>query len=58
MRRKYGDCKRKDGNCTLCSLVSNGLDCRNRPISKLMPATLPPGTSWPWPTCRARIRGI
>lgn len=35
MRRKYGDCKRKDGNCTLCSLVSNGLDCRNRPISKL-----------------------
>lgn len=35
MRRKYGDCQRQDGNCTLCSLVSYGRDCRNRPISKL-----------------------
>lgn len=35
MRRKYGDCQRQDGNCTLCSLVNYGRDCRNRPISKL-----------------------
>lgn len=35
MRRKYGDCQRQDGNCTLCSLVSYGRDCRNRPITKL-----------------------
>lgn len=45
MRRKYGDCKRKDGNCTLCSLVSNGLDCHNRPISKLEWARLGSGMS-------------
>lgn len=35
MRRKYGDCQRVDGNCTLCNLVSYGRDCRNRPITKL-----------------------
>lgn len=35
MRRKYRDCQRQDGNCTLCSLVSYGRDCRNRLISKL-----------------------
>lgn len=35
MRRKYRDCQRQDGNCTLCSLVNYGRDCRNRPISKL-----------------------
>lgn len=35
MRRKYGDCQRQDGNCTLCSLVNYGRDCHNRPISKL-----------------------
>lgn len=35
MRRKYRDCQRPDGNCTLCSLVNYGRDCRNRPISKL-----------------------
>ena len=35
MRRKYGDCQRQDGNCTLCSLVSYGRDCHNRPITKL-----------------------
>ena len=34
-RRKYGDCQRQDGNCTLCSLVSYGRDCRNNPITKL-----------------------
>lgn len=35
MRRKYSDCQRADGNCTVCSLVSYGRDCRNRPITKL-----------------------
>lgn len=35
MRRKYGDCQRQDGNCTLCSRVNYGRDCHNRPISKL-----------------------
>lgn len=35
MRRKYRDCQRQDGNCTICSLVSCGLDCHNRPITKL-----------------------
>lgn len=35
MRKKYADCQRKDGDCTLCSLVNYGRDCRNRPITKL-----------------------
>lgn len=35
MRRKYKDCQRSDGNCTLCSLVSYGRDCHNRIITKL-----------------------
>lgn len=35
MRRKYGDCRRQDGNCTLCSLVNFGRDCHNRIITKL-----------------------
>lgn len=43
MRRKYRDCQRQDGNCTLCSLVINGMDCRNRPISKLEWARLAAG---------------
>lgn len=43
MRRKYRDCQRQDGNCTLCSLVSCGRDCRNRPISKLEWARLAAG---------------
>lgn len=43
MRRKYRDCQRKDGNCTLCSLVNHGQDCRNRPISKLEWARLAAG---------------
>ena len=43
MRRKYGDCQRQDGNCTLCSLVSYGRDCRNRPITKLEWARLGAG---------------
>lgn len=43
MRRKYRDCQRQDGNCTLCSLVSYGRDCRNRPISNLEWARLAAG---------------
>jgi hypothetical protein len=35
MRRKYGDCQRKDGNCAECSLVNYGLDCHNKPITKM-----------------------
>ena len=35
MRRKYGDCIREDGDCTVCSLVSYGRDCRNKPITNL-----------------------
>ena len=35
MRKKYADCHREDGDCTLCSLVNYGRDCRNRPITKL-----------------------
>lgn len=35
MRRKYGDCIRQDGDCTVCSLVNYGRDCRNKPITKL-----------------------
>lgn len=35
MRRKYGDCIRADGDCTVCPLVSRRLDCRNKPITNL-----------------------
>lgn len=35
MRRKYSDCQRADGDCTVCSLVNYGRDCRNNPITKL-----------------------
>lgn len=35
MRRKYGDCIRTDGNCTVCHLMESGLDCHKRPMSKL-----------------------
>lgn len=35
MRRKYADCQRADGDCTVCSLVNCGRDCHNRPITKL-----------------------
>lgn len=43
MRRKYGDCQRQDGNCTLCSLVNYGRDCHNRLITKLEWARLGAG---------------
>lgn len=35
MRRKYGDCQRADGDCTACSLVSLGKDCKGKSISNL-----------------------
>lgn len=35
MRKKYADCQRADGDCTLCSLVNYGRNCHNRPITKL-----------------------
>lgn len=35
MRRKYGDCQRADGDCTACSLVSYGKDCRGKSITNL-----------------------
>lgn len=35
MRRKYADCQREDGDCTVCLLVNYGRDCHNRPITKL-----------------------
>lgn len=35
MRRKYSDCIRKDGNCSVCSLVNYYMDCKNNPISNL-----------------------
>lgn len=35
MRRKYGDCQRVDGDCTACSLVSYGRDCRGKAITNL-----------------------
>lgn len=43
MRRKYGDCQRADGNCTICSLVNYGRDCHNRNITKLEWARLSAG---------------
>ena len=35
MRRKYGDCQRADGDCTVCTLVSYGRDCRGKAITNL-----------------------
>lgn len=35
MRRKYLECIRDDGDCTVCSLVSHGRDCRDRNITPL-----------------------
>ena len=35
MRRKYGDCQRADGDCTSCSMVSYGRDCRGKVITHL-----------------------
>lgn len=35
MRRKYSDCQRVDGDCSVCSLVSYGRDCHNRLITSI-----------------------
>lgn len=35
MRRKYADCQRADGDCSICPLVSYGRDCHNDPIGKV-----------------------
>lgn len=35
MRRKYGDCQRADGDCTACSLVHLGVDCKGKSITNL-----------------------
>lgn len=35
MRRKYRDCQRTDGDCTVCSLVNYGRDCHNNVLTKL-----------------------
>ncbi len=35
MRRKYADCQRTDGDCSVCSLVNYGRDCHNNAITKL-----------------------
>ena len=35
MRRKYRDCQRADGDCTACSLVNYGRDCKNKVITNL-----------------------
>lgn len=43
MRRKYGDCQREDGNCTLCPLTSRSHDCHNKLITNLEWARLGAG---------------
>lgn len=35
MRKKYADCQRADGDCTVCSLAKAGRDCRDNLITKL-----------------------
>ena len=35
MRRKYRDCSRPDGDCTVCNLVTDWKDCRGKTITKL-----------------------
>ena len=31
--KRYADCRREDGDCSICSLSSYGKDCRNAPIN-------------------------
>lgn len=47
MRRRYGDCIRKDGNCTLCDLVNCGRDCHNREINNFTWARMAAGLDQP-----------
>lgn len=35
MRRKYKDCQREDGDCSVCSLVNYGRDCHNNIVTPL-----------------------
>lgn len=35
LRRKYRDCKRKDGNCSCCELVRDRHDCHGVFMTKL-----------------------
>ena len=35
MRKKYADCRRADGDYTICPLVNYGRDCHNRFITNL-----------------------
>ena len=45
MRRKYGDCQRADGDCTVCSLVNYRRDCHNNNITPIEWARLAAGMS-------------
>lgn len=35
MRRKYRDCSRKDGDCTVCGMVVDRKDCHGKAITNL-----------------------
>lgn len=35
MRRKYKDCAREDGDCSICSLVRDQVDCHGRHITNI-----------------------
>ena len=35
MRRKYRDCSRKDGDCTVCGMVADRKDCHGKTITNL-----------------------
>lgn len=43
MRRRYNDCKRRDGNCTLCDLSNFGMDCKGKQIRPLAWARMAAG---------------
>lgn len=35
MNKRYTECQREDGDCTICSLSNNNRDCRNNPVNRL-----------------------
>ena len=35
MRKKYKDCVREDGDCSICSLVRDQVDCHGRHITNI-----------------------
>ena len=35
MNKRYTECQREDGDCTICSLSNNNRDCRNSPVNRL-----------------------